>query len=327
MESDSRTADPLAAASDLQARGVPFVLATVVRAVSPTSAKPGDKAVVTAGGLLTGWVGGSCAEPIVRREAAAALRDGECRLLHITPDGSAPPGRAGLSVHKMECFSGGELEIYVEPYLPMPSLLVFGNSPVASALCELGRVLRYRVTVVDLGDRPPMRGATEPSEAGQGVRLVRDLDALSGFDPAATFAVVASHGVFDDESIVKAVALGPRYLGLVASPKRRDELFAALRARGVSGDGLSRISAPAGLDLGARDPGEIALAVMAEIVGVRRATAHETPAPSALAAPGPRRLSLARPPPEIVAGPTSEPGAPAAAEPSCCHGKHTAREP
>jgi xanthine dehydrogenase accessory factor len=277
----SSSQDPIVAAADLKARGVPFVLATVVRALSPTSAKPGDKALLAEGRVLLGWVGGSCAEPIVKREAEAALHDGECRLLQITPHhAEAEPRRAGVSVHMMECYSGGTLEIYLEPYLPMPTLLVIGNSPVASVLCELGRVMSYRVRVVDLGDRPAMGEDLDVS------RRLEDLDAAF-FDAASTFAVVASHGVFDEESLAKVALLDLPYVALVASAKRRDHVFASLRARGVAPDRLARIASPAGLALGARQPEEIALSVMAQIVAVRRAAQDEprivaaTPSPNA----------------------------------------------
>jgi len=298
------TVDPLAIALELRAQDVSFVLATVVRAVAPTSAKPGDKAVLTEQGLLVGWVGGSCAEPIVRKESEAALRDGECRLLHITPDPAAPTDRPGLSVHKMECYSGGALEIYLEPYLPMPTLLVFGNAPVARALCDLGRAMKYRVLVVDLGHRPSM---------GADLDVVHELDRLPDLDPHSTFAVVASHGVFDEQALEKVAGIDAAYVGFVTSRKRRDEVFAALGVRGVSAERLARVRAPAGLDLGARLPQEVAVSVMAEIVSVRRSarSASRVPAaggPTAAAAPrpgaaAPGRLSVA----------------------SCCHGE--ARKP
>jgi xanthine dehydrogenase accessory factor len=295
----SPIAEPLTAAAELRARGVPFVMATVVRAVAPTSAKPGDKAVLTDDGLLIGWIGGSCAEPIVRKEAEAALLDGECRLLLITPEVQAASGE-GRSVHKMECYSGGALEIYLEPFLALPRLLVFGNSPVARALCDLGRVMRYTVTAIDLGERPQM---------GPDITTVRSLAALPEHDPARTFAVVSSHGVFDEESLEAALALGLPYTGFVTSRKRRDQVFAALASRGVSAELLGRVQAPAGLDLGARHPEEIALSVMAEVVATRRRGASAQPAKRAM---------------NVAAEPGVEP-APAKAK-SCCQ-KKVAAEP
>jgi xanthine dehydrogenase accessory factor len=191
----------------------------------------------------------------------------------------------------MECYSGGELEVYLEPFLRRPRLLVFGNSPVARALCDLGHVMKYEVTVVDLGKRPPMGADVEP---------VRDLDNLPAFDPKATFAVVSSHGVFDESSLQKAVGLGLPYVGLVTSRRRREQVLSSLGAKGVSSELLARISAPAGLELGAREPEEIALAVMAQIVAVRRAVergAHAVAGiePTSLAASDPANL-LSLPP-------------------------------
>ena len=129
-------------AKALEARGEGYVLATVIRAVAPTSAKPGDKAVVTEGGTVHGWIGGSCAEPTVKHEAELALADGECRVVQITPEPVHANEREGLVVVPMTCYSGGELEIYLEPHVAKRELLVFGNSPVArrssSSACASG---------------------------------------------------------------------------------------------------------------------------------------------------------------------------------------------
>jgi xanthine dehydrogenase accessory factor len=280
----SPVADPLTAAADLRARNVPFVMATVIRAVAPTSAKPGDKAVLTEGGLLVGWVGGSCAEPVVRKEAKAALRDGACRLLLITPEKIAHAGD-GRSLHSMKCYSGGAIEIYLEVFLASPRLLVFGNSPVARAICDLGRVMRYDVMAVDLGERPPM---------GPDITTVCSLEAVPRQDQAQTYAVVSSHGAFDEESLEAALALELPYTGFVTSKRRRDQVFATLAARGVLAKHLERVRAPAGLDIGAREPEEIALSVMAEIVAMRRrgaCTAQTMPSSAVMSTPTPEPIT------------------------------------
>jgi xanthine dehydrogenase accessory factor len=149
--------DFYARAAELSARGEPFVTATVVRAERPTSAKPGDKAIVTADGVLEGWIGGSCAQPAVLAEAQHALAHGQARLLRLstTPEAQAP--RAGLIDLPMTCFSGGALEIYLEPQLPTPRLLVVGGGPVAHALLRLGALMRYRVLAADLDGAPTTR--------------------------------------------------------------------------------------------------------------------------------------------------------------------------
>jgi xanthine dehydrogenase accessory factor len=303
MKSFEPTTDPLLAAAELKASGTPFVLATVVRANAPTSARPGDKAIFTEHGLVLGWVGGSCAEPLVREEAALALQEGAPRLVCITPEADAILARAGLVVHTMTCFSGGALDIYLEPIKPMPRLVIFGNSPVARALVDLGRLMKYEVVVVDLGDRPPL---------SPGVPTHRQLDAILPYPGAdECYAVVASHGVFDEEALRKALALGVRYTGFVTSRRRRAHVFAALVEKGVPKEALDRVEAPAGLDLGAQTPEEIALSVMASIVSARR---------------GRRAKEAAPPVTEVEAAATSAPAnsedtPKPAAESGCCHGK------
>ena len=266
------------AAKDLEAQNEGYVLATVVRAVAPTSAKPGDKAVVTAEGVVQGWIGGSCAEPTVKREAKLALADGACRVVQITPDPVAS-GRDGLVVVPMTCYSGGELEIYLEPHPAQAELLVFGNSPVAQALIELGIFAGYRVTVVDTTERPPLEGAT----------IVEDLADAELKRPERAAIVIATHGVFDEDAITRAAELEPRYLGVVASPRRFSSLAGSMKRRGVSTETWSQVDGPAGLDIGARTPQEIAISIVASITAMREGisvtTMRPDAAPKTLAAP------------------------------------------
>ncbi len=257
------------AAKELEARNEGFVLATVVRAVAPTSAKPGDKAVVTEDGVVEGWIGGSCAEPTVKREAKLALQDGACRVVQITPDPNLPAEREGLVVVPMTCYSGGELEIYLEPHPAKAELLVFGNSPVAQALIELGVFVGYRVTVVDTTERPPLQGATVVSELGE-AELKR---------PERAAIVIATHGVFDEDAIARAAELGAGYLGVVASPRRFASLAGSMKRRGLSADAWARIDGPAGLDIGARTPQEIAISIIASITAQRESIAVTTQRP------------------------------------------------
>lgn len=249
----------------LKQKGVPFAIATVVRAESPTSAKAGDKAIVTAEGVVEGWVGGSCAEPTVLEEAKAALEDGECRLIHISPSEELPSDRSGLRFFPMHCYSGGTLEIYIEPHPVAPRLLIFGNSPVAAALASLGDVMKYRVAIVDLTHRPPMAGEH---------RVIRDLAELPSIGAGPTYAVVATHGTFDEEALTHAVKMKPEYLGLVASRRRAAEVKKTLSSLGVDQGAIDALHAPAGADIHALSAEEIALSIMAQIVDVRRSAAH-----------------------------------------------------
>jgi xanthine dehydrogenase accessory factor len=258
--------DPLRLAADLKARETPFALATVVRREPPISARPGDKAVITADGTLTGWVGGSCAESTVLSAALQALADGQPRLLllHPTPEAERRPG---VEVFPMTCHSGGALEIYVEPYLPVPRLVIMGASPIAEALAGLGKVLGYRVYVLDPS------ATAEQFPAADGV--------FPGYHPEGvwgggeTFAVVTTMGHFDEEALEAAIAERPDYVAVVASRRRFHEIRGDLMKKGVAAEALERVRNPAGLDIGARLAGEIAVSVLAEIIQVRHSRAAE----------------------------------------------------
>ena len=260
-------ADLLSLASDLARQGEAFALATVVRREAPSSARLGDSALITRGGTFHGWLGGSCTQPTVVREALRALADGQPRLIALSPD-PASDRRAGVVALPMTCHSGGCVDIYVEPVLPVPRLIVFGLSPAAQALARLAKAMGYTVDAVDPGaDR-----ATFP----EADRVLTSLDAAQlkawpGARGAQLFAVIATMGERDETAILSALALEPAYIGVVASRRRFDQIRATLVARGAAPTTLERIRSPAGLDIGAHSPEEIALSVLAEIVQARRA--------------------------------------------------------
>ena len=293
------------AAKELEGRNEGYVLATVVRAVAPTSAKPGDKAVVTGDGVVQGWIGGSCAEPTVRREAKLALADGACRVVQITPD-PVSSGREGLVVVPMTCYSGGELEIYLEPHPAKAELVVFGNSPVAQALIELGVFAGYRVTAVDTTERPPLEGAT----------VVGALSEVEIKRPERAAVVVATHGVFDEDAIGRAVELAPSYLGVVASPRRFSSLAGSMLRRGVSAATWAQVDGPAGLDIGGRTPQEIAVSILASITAKRESIEVTTKRSAVLSEPAPVPSPAVAPDPEPT---VHEMTGGAAAKKSCCH--------
>jgi xanthine dehydrogenase accessory factor len=234
-------------ADGLRRDRVPFVLATVVRAERPTSAKPGDAALVLADGTMEGFVGGTCAESTVRLQSLQALESGESTLLRITPSDesglgplAAPAGVTGQVTVANPCLSGGTLEIFLEPSLPATMVVVHGEAPIARALVAAGAAFGFDVR-----------------EAGA------EDDAL----PVDTTAVVvASHGRGEEGALVGALEADVPYIGLVASRRRGDAVVAAL---GISDADRARIRTPAGLDIGARTPSEVALSILAEIVAVR----------------------------------------------------------
>jgi xanthine dehydrogenase accessory factor len=254
-------ADPLLAlAADLERRGEPFVLATVVRCEAPTSAKPGAKALVRADGRVEGWVGGACAEPVVVREALNALRDGRPRLVGLYGEGGREPGRTeGILDYAMTCHSGGTLEIYVEPYLPAPLLVLVGHGPVVEALATLAGAAGYFVV----------------PRADVGEAALADL-ALG----RRASVVIATHADADEDALAHVLSTEAGYVSLVASRRRAAAIVERLRERGVPPDRLGRFKAPAGLDLGAITPAEIAVSILAEIVQHHRADkgADVTPA-------------------------------------------------
>jgi xanthine dehydrogenase accessory factor len=251
--------DLLTLAADLRRRGEPFALATVVRCERPTSAKPGAKAIVRPDGSVAGWVGGACAEPVVAREALAALRDGHPRLVVLVGDGGHDPARTEGVVHfPMTCHSGGTLEIYVEPFLPKALLVLVGHGPVIETLATLAESAGYAVTVLP-GDA--VAGAL------RGLALGPD-----------SSVVVATHGEVDEDALTEVLATPAGYVSLVASRKRAAAIVDTLRRRGVPPSGLDRLKAPAGFDIGAATPEEIAVSILAEIIYARRSRKPEAPA-------------------------------------------------
>ncbi len=265
----------------LDQAGQPFALATVVAVQRPTSARPGARGIIHPDGTIEGWVGGSCAQPVVVREALLALADGQPRLLRLSKDGPSDARRGdGVIELVMTCHSGGTLEIYVEPHLPAPLLWVAGTTPIASALVALGSAAGWRVSIFDPIADPTAFPGAERVTAGSEAEL-RDTE------PSATPAVVvATQGVWDEEALAAALSRNAAYVGLVASPTRAGVVRAWLRDEGrIPDDRLAALRAPAGLDLGAETAEEIALSILAELVQVRRGTA------AFVASPGPATLA------------------------------------
>ena len=233
--------DLLTLAAKLSARDESFALVTVVRREPPSSARVGDAALVTASGEYHGWAGGGCTREAVLRESLRAIADGEPRLLSLSPSGNAGAPRPGMRLLPMACESGGTVEIYVEPVLPAPRLVLFGATPAVEALARIGEAMGYRV---ERSPDAPAKGA---------------------------HVLIATMGDEDLEILQKVLASDPAYVGVVASRKRFEHVRQTLAACGLPAAALDRVFAPAGLDLGARTPEEIALSVMAQIVQQRRA--------------------------------------------------------
>ena len=249
--------DVLAAANRLAEHGEPFALATVVWARAPSSGKPGATALITPDRKVIGWIGGACAEPTVIREALRTLEDGTARLLFLgTDDELADHERDGVVTIPIACQSEGALEVYVEPVLPSPHLIVIGRSPAAEALATMALDLGWRSSVYDAEASPG------------GPRVVDHMLDEASIGPTS-MVVVATQGHYDEDALRAALATPAAYVGLVASRKRAGSVLGYLRDRGASDDDLARVRAPAGLDLGRVEPREIAVAILAELVQLR----------------------------------------------------------
>ncbi len=224
----------------------PFVLATVVWCERPTSAKPGAQAIIQADGTMTGWIGGSCTQPVVLREALRVLREGnDPYLLRL---GAPELGivRNDVRVFPMSCTSGGILDIYMEPHLSKPRLVLIGDSPVIVALSRLAEVLDFAVMRLDSSDLSKVRINER------------------------THVLVASHGQYDEDALEQALRSPAVYVGMVGSRRRAEDCREYLRASGLAEQQIERLIAPAGLDIGAVTPEEIAASILAELVQVRR---------------------------------------------------------
>ncbi|WCN79174.1 XdhC family protein [Micromonospora sp. LH3U1] len=220
-------------ARELTVSREPFVHATVVRAQDPTSARPGDDAVIRADGSIEGFVGGVCAESSVRAAALDTLRDGTALLLRVLPDGAAPfPETPGARVVVNPCHSGGAIEVFLRPMLPAPALRVVGSTPISAAVATLAAFLDFDVVTAD-------------------------------DSTGCTAVVVAGLGKGEQEAIRAALDAGVGFIALVASGKRGATLLDEL---GLTDAERSRVHSPAGLEIGARTPQEIALSIMSEVV-------------------------------------------------------------
>jgi len=236
----------------LTSERAPFVVATVVHVQRPASVTPGSVGLVLADGSIEGFIGGHCAQHSVRLHALEAMDAGWPLLLRIVPEGPAEPVREdGAVTVTNHCLSGGAIEVFLEPVMPAPRVLVAGDSPIVRELRRLGPAVG--LDIVAAQDIPD--GTLEPV----------------GADLAF---VVASHGTDELAALRAALEAGVRWVGLVASRRRGAGVTEELRAEGVSEELLDRLETPAGLDIGARTPAEVALSIVARIVEVRR-EAHE----------------------------------------------------
>lgn len=262
-------------AADLARRGEPFVLATVVWRRAPSSGKEGSTALITSDRRVRGWLGGACAEPTVIREALKALDDGVPTLLFLgPPEELEGRGRDGVVTVPIACQSEGALEVYVEPVLPQPHLVVIGRSPAVGVLASMAGALGWRTVIVDEG------GAAEDYPSAN--RVLTTLDLARADVTERSVIVVATQGHYDEAALEAALATPAAYVGLVASRRRAASVLGYLRDRGATDEQIARVHAPAGLNLGRVAHEEIAVAILAELVKERAEGTLAAAAPAEL---------------------------------------------
>jgi xanthine dehydrogenase accessory factor len=249
--------------------GEPFVLATVVRTVAATAAKAGAKAMILPDGTISeGWIGGGCARAAVIKAAKDALADGQSRLISVQPpDALSEQGlkvgeeQGGVRFAKNMCPSQGTMDIFVEPVLPRPQVVVFGSSPVALAVADLARRSGFAVTACAPAAEQPAFGEVDRRIEGY---------ALPVAEAGLRYVVVSTQGRGDEAALLAALAVDVDYVAFVGSRRKAEALKKTLPERGVAPERLTKLKAPAGLDLGAITPDEIAISILAEIVALRR---------------------------------------------------------
>lgn len=299
---NTTAADVLATAQRLQQAHQPCALVSVLRVQAPASARPGDKAVVTADGISAGWIGGGCAQPAVLKTVRQALNDGRARLIRIAPAAEGEVRELDdVLEFGMACHSGGTLELFIDPLLPQARLVIVGDSPVAQALAGLAPRVGFEVSVV-----APGADAGRFPDAAQLITHDEDVPPAPG-----AFVVVATQGRRDVQGLRAALAMQARQIHFVASARKAQVLRAALVEAGQDAAAVAAIVAPAGQAIGAQTPQEIALSVLAAVVAARRGSAPET-AVAPIAAP------VAPAAPVMAAGKAGTAG-------SCCGGSAPAQ--
>ncbi len=240
--------------------GKAYAVATVVRTEPPTSAKAGDRAIIDEQGIITGWVGGGCVLPAVTNNAKEALNDGHTRLIRVSRD--LEDLETGIMGYPMTCQSGGTLDIFIEPVMPKTQLVIVGKTAIARTLCVLAAELDYDVTVAAPGGNPnDFKAAT---------KWLDNLDDVEKIKPAPAAILIATQGSGDARGLEAALNSKATYIGLIASPQKSARLKETLKKRGHTPATVDAIDAPAGIDIGAKTPQEVAVSILAELVQRKR---------------------------------------------------------
>lgn len=242
--------------SDLHQKKEAFAIAFVINRQLPSSGKPGDRAVIEKDGTLSGWIGGGCTRGIVIKEALLAIESGKPRIVNISPKGEVR-AKTGVMDYKMTCHSGGAVEVYIEAVLPKPHLLILGKSHVAMSLSRIAKAMDYQLSVL-------AKSADEI--AFPDADLIQEEDAEMKMVQPNSYIVVCTQGENDEQALAYALRSDASYISFIASRKKANAIFRNLRQMDFSFDDLKRIKTPAGLNINAKLPEEVAISILAEII-------------------------------------------------------------
>ena len=244
---------------ELRKRNEPFVTATVVRREVPSSGKSGDKAIIDKFGKMTGWIGGGCVKGIILKEADDAIKSGKSRLVKVGKSLSTLK-QEGVVDYKMTCMSEGTVEVFIEPVLPSPHLVVIGKTAIAKALVKIARTAGFRITVVAADITP------QTFEKVDQLITQINLDQVKLFSSSSI--VVCTQGEQDEEALEQVLQKKCSYIGFVASRKKKSGVFEYLLQQGMDQKKLDEVHSPAGIDIAAKRPEEVAISIIAEIIQV-----------------------------------------------------------
>lgn len=240
----------------------PYALAMVVNRVAPSSGKPGDKAVILPDGTMKGWIGGGCTRGIVLKEALLAIQQGKPRLVNISPGAENDPSRKGVVTYNMTCQSGGSVDVYIEPVLPKPHILIMGRSHISMALCKLSKATGYQVSVVAYG--------ADKITFPEAERVIDAVTLDEKLITPNTYIIVCTQGEGDDVALKNAIESGATYVSFVSSMRKANSIYNVLKKQGVKVEDLMRVKTPAGLNINAKLPEEVAISILAEIISKLR---------------------------------------------------------
>jgi len=235
----------------------PFAIAMVVNREVPSSGKPGDKAIILPNGTIKGWIGGGCTRGIVLKEALLAIQQGKPRMVNIAP-GSEEVIKPGVVSYNMTCHSKGSVSIYIEPVLLRPHIIILGKSQIARALCKLGKATGYEITALSKG--------VEKEAFPDADHLIDDDQLKAELISSNTYVVVCTQGENDSQALLQAVRSCSVYISFVSSLRKANAIYNELKKQGVSIEELKRIKTPAGLNINAKLPEEVAISILAEII-------------------------------------------------------------